>query len=170
MEKMAKEIKGSFPPQFEALLRSPIKFKLFLLKQLPAAYFSGVRLKSVNVNESSVTIHYKWFTRNPFRSTYFACLSMAAEMSTGLLAMGNVYGRNPKVSLLVTAVEGNFLKRAVARTTFRCEEGMAIREAVERAVGLNVPQTIRVLSTGYNEGGEVVATFFITWSFRQKAE
>jgi hypothetical protein len=27
-------------------------------------------------------------SQNPFRSTYFACLSMAAEMSTGALALG----------------------------------------------------------------------------------
>src|SRR4051812_15998392 len=113
MEKTIHDTRHSFPARFELMLRSPIKFKLFLLQQLPAPYFSGVRVKSVNTLASEVTVDYKWFTRNPFRSTYFACLSMAAEMSTGLLAMGNVYGRKPKVSLLVTAVEGNFLKKAV---------------------------------------------------------
>jgi hypothetical protein len=168
MEKTVHDTRLSFPPRFESLLRSPLKFKLFLLQQLPAAYFSGVRLKSVNTHGSEVTIVYKWFTRNPFRSTYFACLSMAAEMSTGVLALGNVYGLHPKVSLLVTAVEGIFLKKAVSRTTFRCEEGDAITQAVKNAVQLNVPQTIRVKSTGYNDEGDVVAEFFITWSFRQK--
>ncbi|HWJ91020.1 MAG TPA: DUF4442 domain-containing protein [Flavisolibacter sp.] len=168
MEKTIDQISGSFPSEFEALLNSPLKFRLFLLKQLPAAYFSGVHLQSVNTERCEVGIRYKWLTRNPFRSTYFACLSMAAEMSTGILAMGNVYGRKPGVSLLVTAVEGNFFKKATGRTTFRCEEGGAIRQAVEDAVRLGQPQTVRVLSSGYSEEGERVAEFFVTWSFRQK--
>ena len=152
---------------FEIALH-PLKFRLFLLKNLPAAYFSGLRIVSVSAKEAVVTIPYKWFTRNPFRSTYFACLSMAAEMSTGVLAMGHVYGRQPKVSLLVVAVEGKFYKKAVEHTSFKCNEGDAILQAVQQAISSGEPQTIRILSSGYNKAGELVAEFWITWSFREK--
>jgi len=154
--------------KFLNLARHPIKFKLFLLQQLPAAFFSGVRVKSVSEFKTTVTVPYKWLTRNPFRSTYFASLSMAAEMSTGLLAMAYVYQREPKVSLLVVAIEGKFYKKATAPTSFVCEAGEAIRNAVEQSISLGTSQTVKALSSGYNELNELVAEFWITWSFKAK--
>src|ERR1700712_5460295 len=90
---------------FLALVQNPIKFLFFLITKLPAAYFSGIRVKSADTSQAIVTVPYKWFTKNPFRSTYFACLSMAAEMSTGLLAMAYTYQKQPAISLLVVKTE-----------------------------------------------------------------
>jgi hypothetical protein len=89
-----KEMKNS-RAAFLELINNPIKFNAFLIKNLPAAFFSGIRIKSLTDQTAVVSVPYKWFTRNPFRCTYFACLSMAAEMSSGILAMGNVYQRSP---------------------------------------------------------------------------
>src|SRR6476469_6247347 len=91
---------------FFDLVNNPIKFGLFLLKNLPAAYFAGIKVDAANKERSVISVPYKWFTRNPFRCTYFACLSMAAEMSTGILAMSNIYKRKPRISMLVTGIEG----------------------------------------------------------------
>ena len=120
--------------QFLQLINSPIKFRLFLLSKLPAAFISGVRVRSADENKCVVTVPYKWLSQNPFKSTYFACLSMAAEMSTGVLAMAHIYKRNPPVSMLVLKVEGSFMKKAVGRTTFTCEEGQLIRQTIEDAI------------------------------------
>jgi hypothetical protein len=153
---------------FFALINNPVKFRLFLLKNLPAAYFSGLKINSASENKVAVAVPYKWFTRNPFRCTYFACLSMAAEMSTGILAMANTYKRSPKVSMLVTEIEGKFYKKAKANTLFLCKEGDAIKRIVETAVATGEAQSIRVLSSGYNESGELMAEFLVTWSFKVK--
>src|SRR3954470_21979860 len=115
-------------PAFFTLVANPVKIRLFMLQKLPAAYFSGLRLKEVNEEQCAVSVPYKWFTRNPFRSTYFACLSMAAEMSTGILAMSHLYGSEPGVSMLVVGIEGRFHKKAVARTRFICNEGAMVKE------------------------------------------
>ena len=154
--------------QFINLLHHPVKFRMFLFSNLPAAFFSGAKLKYVDDEKCEVEIRYTWFTRNPFRSTYFACLSMAAEMSTGILAMQNVYGRKPRVSMLVTKVYGDYRKRAVGRTIFVCEQGAAIKNAVEEAVHTKAAKTISLNSTGLNENGEIVADFVIEWSFKSK--
>ena len=150
---------------FFALIRNPLKFRLFLLQKLPAAYFSGLRVVEISEQVCRVGIPYKWFTKNPFRSTYFACLSMAAEMSTGILAMACVHQRRPRISMLVVSIEGKFYKKATGRTEFICKEGAEIGEAVQRAIDLSQAQTIRVLSSGYNKNQELVAEFWITWSF-----
>ena len=156
------------PAAFFDLIKNPFKFRLFLLQQLPAAYFSGVRLKEVSVQSSIVTVPFKWFTKNPFRSTYFACLSMAAEMSTGILAMAHIYKRSPKVSMLVVSVEGKFYKKAVGVTKFICDDGLFIQDAVQKAIDLFESQTIKAKSSGFNENNELVAEFWITWSFKSK--
>ena len=113
---------------------SPIKFKMFLLSKLPSAYFSGVRIKSIDEKKCEVTVPFKWFSQNPFRSTYFACLSMAAEMSTGALALGHLYKRKPVVSMLVVKTEGEYYKKAVDKTTFTCEAGDEINKMIEESV------------------------------------
>ena len=139
---------------------------MFLFWKLPSAYFSGVRVRYVDEERCKVTIPFKWLTQNPFGSTYFASLSMAAEMSTGVLAMMHVYGR--KISMLVVKVESEYFKKAVGRTTFICTDGALIKQAVEEAMRTGEPSSVRAASAGLNEKEETVALFHITWSFKVK--
>ena len=153
---------------FANLMTHPLKFRMFLLSKLPAAYFSGVRVKSINENKCEVSVPFKWFSQNPFRSTYFACLSMAAEMSTGALALAHLYKRDPPVSMLVVKTEGEYFKKAIDKTTFVCEDGNQMKRMIEEAVITGEGRTIRAKSIGKNKSGEIVAEFFITWSFKSK--
>ena len=155
---------------FSKQMTSPFKFRMFLLSKLPSAYFSGVRVKSLDENKCEVTVPFKWFSQNPFRSTYFACLSMAAEMSTGALALGHLYKRKPSVSMLVVKTEGEYFKKAVDKTTFVCEDGSQIKKMIEEAVESGEGKIIRAKTIGRNKAGELVAEFFITWSFKAKKE
>jgi hypothetical protein len=153
---------------FIELMGNPLKLRYFLLRKLPSAYFSGVRVKKLDRGFAEVTVPFKWFSQNPFRSTYFACLSMAAEMSTGLLAMMHIYKRNPPVSMLVLSVNGSFHKKAIGITTFRCDDGENFRRVIDEAVLSGEGRTIQTTSKGINENGELVADFVITWSFKSR--
>ena len=153
---------------FIRLIRHPVKFRIFLFVRLPSAFFAGVRVQEIDQTKCVVRIPYKWFSQNPFRSTYFACLSMAAEMSTGVLAMAHVYKRQPPVSMLVVKVESEYYKKATGVTVFTCDAGNKISKAVEEAIETGAGISIRVLSTGKNSQGETVAEFWITWSFKAK--
>ena len=155
-------------PDFFKLIKHPLKFRLFLLTKLPSAYFSGVRVKEADEYKCVVTVPFRWFTQNPFRSTYFACLSMAAEMSTGTLALSHIYQRKPAVSMLVLNVTGNFIKKATGMTSFTCNDGAAIRQCIEDSIASGEGKSITVSSIGINKDGEIVAAFEITWSFKAK--
>lgn len=155
--------------KFLELVQNPFKFTLFLLTKLPAAYFSGVRLKYADDKQAIVTIPYRWLTRNPFRSTYFASLSMAAEMSTGILAMMYIHQKQPAISLLVVKVEGTFLKKATDISTFTCEDGTAFEQAANEAAASGKSTSVAARTTGKNKAGDIVAEFIITWSFKAKA-
>src|SRR5215208_4110255 len=149
-------------------MKHPVKFRMFLLSMLPNAFFEGVRVKEISENHCTTVVPYKWFTRNPFRSTYFACLSMAAEMSTGALCLAHLYKRDPAVSMLVVKTEGEYFKKAVDKTVFVCEDGLQIKKTIEEAIESGEGKTIRAKTIGKNKAGEVVAEFFITWSFKAK--
>jgi hypothetical protein len=157
------------PGKFLELARHPLKFRWFLFQKLPSAFFSGLRVRDMDLDKSSVTVPFKWFSQNPFRSTYFACLAMAAEMSTGLLAMLHTYRHDQPVSMLVIKLEAEYFKKATGLTTFTSRDGDGIMHAIEEAVVTHEPVTYLAKSIGTNEKGEVVAEFRITWSFRVKA-
>ena len=154
--------------KFLELIQNPVKFIFFLLTKLPAAYFSGVRLKYADESQAVVTVPYKWFSKNPFKSTYFACLSMAAEMSTGILAMMHTYQKKPAISLLVIKVEGNFFKKATGISSFSCEDGQVFKQAIQEASASGKSTTVAARSTGKDRSGDIVAEFVITWSFKAR--
>jgi len=153
---------------FIQLMKHPVKFRMFLLSRLPAAYFAGVRVREADEKRCVVTVPYKWLSQNPFRSTYFACLSMAAEMSTGALAMAQLYKIDPPVSMLVVKVDSEYFKKATGRTSFVCEDGGLFQKAVEETIETGEARTVKARSVGKNREGEVVAEFYITWSFKVK--
>ncbi|SIT28959.1 protein of unknown function [Filimonas lacunae] len=155
--------------KFAQLATNRFKFSLYLLSKLPAAFFSGVSVISLHDNTCSVKVPYKWFSQNPFRSTYFACLAMAAELSTGMLAMLQVKGVEQPVSMLVLEMKAAFHKKATGNTVFTCLDGELLAEMVNKAVTTQQPQTCIVTSVGLNDKGEEVAVFTITWTFKAKA-
>jgi len=154
--------------QFIQLIQHPVKFRMFLFSKLPSAFFSGVRVKEIDELKAVVSVPFKWFSQNPFKSTYFACLAMAAEMSTGLLAMMHTYKSVPSISMLVVGLEANYFKKATGVTSFTCVDGTAISNTIQDAISSGEGRTIKAKSVGVNTAGELVAEFFITWSFKAK--
>ncbi len=149
-------------------MTGPVAFRLFLLTQLPSAFFAGLRIKLIDETKVVIGVRQKWFNKNPFRSIYFAILSMAAEMSTGLAAFSAVYKRKAPVSMLVIANEARFYKKATGKILFTCNDMQAVHAAVEEAVGTGKGVTIICKSVGTNEANEIVAEFSVTWSFKAK--
>ena len=153
---------------FSALISNPISFRFFLFQKLPAAFFAGLRIAHFDANTCTVKIKYSWFSKNPFKSIYFAVEAMAAEMCSGMLAFGQVYNRNPKISMLVVKMEVNFIKKATGTILFTCEDGALIQAAINESIETGEGKTIVCKSVGKNEKGEVVAEFNFTWSFKAK--
>lgn len=153
---------------FFSLVNHPLKLRLYLLRNLPSAFFAGLKVLRANDSSCAVSVPYKSFTKNPFRSTYFACLSMAAELSTGVLAMANVFGQKPSISMLITGMEAKFYKKAKGVTVFHCQDGEKIRECISISRTTHSSREIKVHTKGTNSNSEVVAEFWFTWSFRVK--
>ena len=152
---------------FRRQVLNPMKLRLFMVRKLPMAWLAGLRLTQLTPAHATVTVRFKHLTQNPFRSIYFACLAMAAELASGMQAMMHVQGGRP-VSMLVVKLEGDFTKKAVGLITFTCPDGARIAQAVAESRATGEGRTIVCTSTGVDEGGDVVAVFRVTWSFRAK--
>src|SRR6478609_5583845 len=111
-----------------------LKFKLFLLSRLPIAYLAGLKLEESTDEKASISIKYKFLTQNPFRSIYFACLAMAAELATGLLALMHIKKSRASVSILVVGMHASFYKKAVGKITFTSEDGKKMEQTIQEAI------------------------------------
>lgn len=153
---------------FRTLVLSPVKFRLFMLTRLPMAYLAGLRVTTITPEQATVRVPYKYLNKNPFHSIYFACLSMAAELSTGVLCMAQVYKSVPAVSMLVVRMEADYTKKAVGTIAFTCHDGEAIAGAAARTKATGEGVTVVATSIGVDESGDEVATFRFTWSLKAK--
>lgn len=165
---MGEEIDANKVAKLISKLNKRLLFSFFLWLKLPAAWYSGVRLVQLDEQKAVAKIPYKRFTQNPFRSTYFACLSMAAELTTGIHALIAIQAATNKVSMLIVNNEGNYFKKATSSIIFTCADGEKIREAISTAIRTGEAVTLKCSSTGQNELGETVAQFYFTWSFKIK--
>src|SRR5690606_8595206 len=113
---------------------SPSKLNKFLLFKLPAAWFSGVRVKCTKENKCVVIVKHRWINQNPFKSMCWEVQGMAAELTTGVLVMMAIKNSERKVSMLVVNNNSNFSKKATGKITFICNEGHLANEVVSETI------------------------------------
>ena len=144
------------------------RFIIFLIFKLPLAFIAGLRVKKISFEESIVTAPFSFWNKNPFKSIYFAVLSMAAELSTGILALMHVNKKDKKISMLVIEMQSKFYKKATTKVKFICENGNEISNAIDKAINNDRAEVIITNSKGFDMNGVCVAEFSITWPFKAK--
>lgn len=160
------------PPAAEKIrgrMLNPFLMRGYFLAKLPLALVAGLRVRELTAERCAASVPYGWRSTNPFRSTYFAALSMAAELSTGALAMMAVELAPQPVAMLITNMEASFEKKATALTTFTCEDGPKAFAAVAETVRTGEPATARLETVGRLPDGTVAARFVFTWSFKRRS-
>ncbi|MBU3926282.1 MAG: DUF4442 domain-containing protein [Bacteroidetes bacterium] len=154
--------------KIEALANSHCKMRLYMLWKLPLAFFARLRVDEMSMQKASISLPYNYLNKNPFRSIYFAALSMAAELSTGILAMAHVEKNPVPVSMLVLGVKAEFVKKAKSRIIFTCFQGELLEKTIAQSIAENEGHTCEVFTEGLDADGEVVARFWFTWTFKPK--
>jgi len=168
-ESVALPAPSSKADKLASRLKNPWALRGYMLAKLPLALMAGLRVRELDARRCVVTVPYGWRTTNPFRSTYFAALAMAAEMSTGALALMATETAPQAVALIIVDLQATFEKKAQALTTFTCEDGDKAFAAVADAVRTGEPATARLETVGRSPDGTVVARFAFTWSFKRRS-
>ena len=148
---------------------TPRKLNVFLLFKLPAAFFTGVRVKYIDNSKCIVTVKHRWINQNPFKSLYWATQGMAAELVTGILMMKKIKESERKISMLVVKQEGSFHKKATGKIVFSCLQGTEIDKVMAKAIETGEGQSIVLKAEGFNEENDMVSNFEFTWSIKLKS-
>ena len=149
---------------------TPSKLNTFLLLKLPAAFFTGVRVKAVSAESSTVTVRHRWINQNPFKSMYFAVQAMAAELSTAIIMLLQVQNSCKKISMLVTGNNSTFTKKARGKITFTCTDGAIVKEALTKAIATGEGEKLVLTSIGTDEAGDQVCKMQFEWSIKLKSQ
>ena len=143
-----------------------LKYNIFLLTKLPAAYFCGARVKSINSYECSVKITHNWFNQNPYKSMFWAAQGMAAELTTALMLTDKINKSGYDISMLLISSKSNYYKKATGTIVFNCSEGNNMDEMMNKLISSNIPQTITLSSRGVNQNKVKVSEFIFEWSLK----
>lgn len=146
-----------------------LKFGLFMLTKLPMGLLAGMRLRELSTSHCVTSVPFKWLTKNPFKSTYFAVQSMAAELSTASPCLLAVAGHKPSVAFIIVDLKASFHKKATSRVYFTCNDGEKAFDAVNAAIATEEPQLATFKTIGKMNDGTVVSEFEFTWSFKQRS-
>ena len=144
------------------------KYNFFLFKDLPSAWLCGVRVRDLNDKKCIVSVRHNWFNSNPFKSLYWAVQGMASELATGLAIIDFANKNKLKISMLVISNESKFLKKAKGLIRFECDQVNAVKKTLSSLSKNKTTDKIKLKSTGYDEGGDVVSEFIYEWSFKLK--
>ena len=147
---------------------TPVKLNAYTFFKLPAAFWSGVRVKSISAETCIVRVKLGWFNQNPFKSMYFAVQAMAAEFTTGALVMFHIKASEQNISMLVAQTKAVFTKKATGKISFTCNQGKEIADCIEKSIQTNEGQTIWLTSIGVNESGEQVSEMQFQWTIKTR--
>ncbi|WP_027136988.1 DUF4442 domain-containing protein [Gaetbulibacter saemankumensis] len=148
---------------------TPSKLNYYMMFKVPAAYFCGVRTKSISDVSCIVSVKHRWINQNPFKSMFWAVQGMAAEFTTGALMADKIKNSGKRFSMLIVSNKAVFSKKATGRITFSCNEGLNINEAILKAIRTGEGETVWVKAEGKDEAGDTVSTFHFEWSLKLKS-
>ena len=145
--------------------------RFFGLSKIPLLYFVRPSVQTWDNDRFVVKIPLKRRTKNHLGSMYFGVLAAGADLAAGFVAMDAIRLSGERVSLIFKDMQAEFLKRAEDTVHFTCDEGILIKDLVEKAIetGDRVEMPVHVTATVPSKlGDEAVARFTLTLSLKRK--
>ncbi|MCU0327512.1 MAG: DUF4442 domain-containing protein [Chitinophagales bacterium] len=151
-------------------LKNPFWFKLYLFSNLRAAFFASISLLSLSGSKSQVLLPYKKMNLNPFKTTYFASMCMASELSTGVLVMQEIAKSGYKISMFVLDMNAKFIKRGLKDIVFTCDDTdkALIKNAIAQTIATGEDVVISLSSHGVDIDGVLISEFTYFWTIKLK--
>ncbi len=157
-----------YSQDFRKTFKNKLKLSFYFLRHMPMGFFNGLKVEEFDDEHACVSVPYNYLTKNPFKSMYFAVQSMAAELSSGVIAIEAVSKAPVPVSMLVLKMEAEYMKKARSKILFTCNNSKEIIETIKESIKTNEGKTIKITSTGTDKQGDIVSKFHFTWTFKPK--
>ena len=155
----------SFNQKLAKQLLSPWKFRLWMLRKLTMGLLTGMIIVELNEEGCRVMLKDRWWIRNPFRSVYWAVMSMAGEMSTGALLYA--YASDTKVQFILVEMRAKFLKKLRGKSFYFCPAGKVIQEQLTDLLNTSEARMVILPAIALDRSGTTVAEFEFYWQLRK---
>ena len=144
--------------------------RLFGLTKVPMIWYCRPKVIEHTEEKIEIKIPLKRRTKNHLGSMYFGVLAVGADITGGFLAMDPIQESGRKIALIFKDFKADFLKRPEGDVHFICNDGLAIKELVDKVANsterhnykLNIEAVVPSISS------EVVAKFELTLSLKDK--
>ena len=144
--------------------------QLFGITKVPMIWYCRPKVIEHTDEKIEIKIPLKRKTKNHLGSMYFGVLAVGADITGGFLAMDPIQESGRKINLIFKDFKANFLKRPEGDVHFTCNDGLAVKELVDRVskssdrhnFKLSIEATVPSISS------EVVAKFELTLSLKDK--
>lgn len=154
---------------YKETLLSPLKQKLYFAKHLPMGLISGIKVTYLDEDKAVTEVPFRWWNKNPFKSIYFAVLSMAAELSTAAPVMMALKASDADIAMIIVDLGAEFVKKAQSTITFSCVDYDKIAQSVAGLNKADDTASVTVHTIGRDIWGDEVASFYFTWSFKRRS-
>jgi hypothetical protein len=147
--------------------------RYFGLMKVPLIFYCRPSVIELNDVTTTIKIPFKRRNRNHLRSMYFGVLAVGADVAGGVLAMDLIRESGRKISLVFKDFRADFLKRPEGDTHFKCNDGLAIKGLIQKAIrtGERVNMPLKITATVPKIfGNEPVAEFVLTLSLKDKTQ
>jgi acyl-coenzyme A thioesterase PaaI-like protein len=154
-----------------AKVRETFLLRAFGFLKIPVLFFVSPSVVEMTDERCVVKIPLNRRTKNHLKSMYFGVLAAGADCAGGLVAMRMIQEGGNQVSLIFKDFHAEFLKRAEGDVLFTCEDGLQIRELVQKATesGERENMPVQITATVPSKlGNEPVAKFTLTLSLKRK--
>ena len=144
--------------------------QLFGITKVPMIWYCRPKVIEHTDERIEIKIPLKRKTKNHLGSMYFGVLAVGADITGGFLAMDPIQESGRKINLIFKDFKADFLKRPEGDVHFKCNDGLAVKELVDRVskssdrhnFKLSIEATVPSISS------EVVAKFELTLSLKDK--
>ena len=142
----------------------------FGIFKVPMIWYCRPRVIEHTDEKIEIKIALRRRTKNHLGSMYFGVLAVGADITGGFLAMDPIQESGRNITLIFKDFKADFLKRPEGDVHFLCQDGLAVRDLVQKASGseerhnykLKIEAIVPSLST------DVVARFELTLSLKDK--
>lgn len=137
---------------------------------LPMGFLSGMRIAQLDDELCEVHLRYSWLIKNPFRSTFWAVLGMAAEMSTGALLVSYTRNQPQRVSFILIENEAKYYKKGRGKMRFICNYSAQVKQIIQKAISDVEKHEIQLPVSVLNASGELISEMSFKWMVQQRVE
>ncbi|MFC1527762.1 PaaI family thioesterase [Candidatus Neomarinimicrobiota bacterium] len=145
----------------------------FGLSKVPLIFYCRPTVVKLTEETTVIKIPFKRRNKNHLKSMYFGALAVGADVSGGVLAMHLISKSGRNISLVFKDFKADFLKRPEGDTHFTCNDGLAVRILIDKAIktGERVDMPLKITATVPEiSGNEPVAEFILTLSLKDKSK